>query len=168
MRAPVHDALAAIDEPVIVPVDERLADGLGVVVVHGEMRVGEIRRAAHALDLLEDVSAVLMRPVPACVDEFLASDIAAINAFCRKLFVDLRLRGDAGMIGAENPTGGTAAHAIETLNGVLDGIVERVPHMKHARDVRRRDGNGAIPHARTATVVIARNPFVEHALLDGF
>ena len=48
------------------------------------------------------------------------------------------LRGDAGVVGAGNPGGIEAAHAVVARQAVHDGLVERVPHMQRAGDVRRR------------------------------
>ena len=53
--------------------------------------------------------------------------------------LDLRLRGDAGVVGAEDPLRPLAAHAGEADQRVLDRPVERVPHVQRAGDVRRRD-----------------------------
>ncbi len=99
--APVDDALAAVDQAVVVPVAEDLAHGLGVIRVHGEALVVEVDRAAHAPDLLDDGSAVLAAPVPAGVEELLAADLEARDALALELLVDLGLRGDAGVVGTE-------------------------------------------------------------------
>ena len=168
MRAPVHDALAAVNQPVMVPVAKDLAHRSGVVGIHGEVRIGEVDRAAHALDLLDNVPAVLVSPIPAGVDELLTADLAAGDSLGRELFVHLRLRGDARMVGAQDPAGGDAAHAVHADDGVLDGIVERMAHMKLASHVRRRNRHRAIAHAGVAAIVVASEPFIEHALLDGF
>ena len=165
--APVHDALAAIDKSVVVPVAKHLAHGTRIVGVHGEVLIGKVDRTAHALYLLDDVSTVLVRPVPARLEELLASYLAARDAHRGKLFVHLGLRGDTRMVGAEHPAGGNAAHAVHADDGVLDGVVHGMPHMQNARDVRRRNGDGAVAHTRVALVIVARKPLVEHTLLDG-
>ncbi len=167
VRAPIHDALTAIDKVVVVPIAEHLADRLRVVGVHGEMRIGEVDGAAHALDLLDDVSAVFMCPVPAGIDERIAADLAARDALGGELLVNLRLRGDAGMVGAQNPAGRNAAHAVHAHERVLNGVVHGVTHVQHTRDVRRRNGDRAVSHTRVATVIIAGKPLIEHTLLAG-
>ena len=167
VRAPVDDALAAVDQPVVVPVAEHLAHGGGVIGIHREMRVGEVDRASHALDLLDDVAAVLARPVPARLDELLAADLAARDALARELLVHLGLGGDAGMVGAQHPARRDAAHAVHADQRILDGVVERMAHVKHAGDVGGRDGDGAVADAGIAAVVLPLHPLVEHALLDG-
>ena len=98
--APVDDALAAIDQAVMIPVAEDLAHGLRVVLVHGEALVVEVDGAAHALDLFDDDAAVLVGPVPAGVDKLVATDLQAADALALELLIDLGLRGDTGMVGA--------------------------------------------------------------------
>ena len=124
--APVDDALAAVDEPVVVPVAEHAAHGLGVLGVHGEALALEVDGAAHAADLVLDDAAVLVRPVPAGVDEGVAAHLEAVFALLLQLLVDLGLGGDAGVVGAQDPAGGAAAHARLAHDGVLDGVVERM------------------------------------------
>jgi hypothetical protein len=64
-----------------------------------------------------------------------------------ELLLDLVLGGDAGMIGAEHPAGGTTGHPRTADDDVLDGVVERMAHVERAGDVRRRDGYREGTHA---------------------
>ena len=159
--APVDDALAAVDQAVVVPVAEHLAHGLGVILVHGEALVVEVDGAAHALDLLDDDAAVLVGPIPAGVDKLIATDLQAADALALELLVDLGLRGDTGVVGAEHPSRGLAAHAGHTDDGVLDGVVGGVAHVELAGHVGRRNGDGAVAHALTALVVAAVEPLLQ-------
>ena len=159
--APVDDALAAIDQAVVVPVAEDLAHGLGVVLVHGKALVVEVDGAAHALDLLDDDAAVLVGPVPAGVDKLVTTDLQAANALALELLVDLGLRSDTGVVGAQHPACGLAAHAGHTDDGVLDGVVGGVTHVELAGHVGRRNGDGAIAHALAALVVTAVEPLLQ-------
>ena len=142
MRAPVHDALAAVDQIVMVPVGKRLAHGSCIVGIECEVLVVVVARAAHALDLVDDRVAVLFAPFPALIDEGLAPDLKTGDAFVGKLLVNLGLRGDAGVVGSEHPTGRSALHAGMARAGVLNRIVERMAHVEDARDVWRRDDDG--------------------------
>ena len=159
--APVDDALAAVDQTVVVPVAEDLAHGLCVILVHGEALVVEVDGAAHALDLLDDDAAVLVGPVPAGVDKLVATDLQAADALTLELLVDLSLRGDTGVVGTQHPTRGLAAHAGHTDDGVLDGVVGGVTHVELAGHVGRRNGDGAVAHALTALVVAAVEPLLQ-------
>ena len=165
--APVDDALAAVDQAVVVPVAEHLAHGLGVVLVHGEALVVEVDGAAHALDLLDDDAAVLVGPIPAGVDKLVATDLQAADALALELLVDLGLRGDTGVVGAQHPARGLAAHAGHTDDGVLDGVVGGVTHVELAGHVGRRNGYGAVAHALAALVVAAVEPLLQDRRLVG-
>ena len=165
--APVDDALAAVDQTVVVPVAEDLAHGLRVVLVHSKALVIEVNGAAHTLDLLDDDAAVLVGPIPASVDKLVATDLQAANALALELLVDLGLRGDTGVIGSEHPARGLAAHAGHTNDGVLDGVVGSVTHVKLAGNVGRRNGDGAVAHALTALVVAAVEPLLQDRRLVG-
>ena len=165
--APVDDALAAVDQAVVVPVAEDLAHGLGVVLVHGEALVIEVDGAAHALDLLDDDAAVLVGPIPAGVDKLVAANLQAADALALELLVDLGLRGDTGVVGTEDPARGLATHAGHTDDGVLDGVIGGVAHVELAGHVGRRNGDGAVAHALAALVVAAVEPLLQDRRLVG-
>ena len=165
--APVDDALATVDQAVMVPVAEDLTHSLGVILVHGEALVVEVDGAAHALDLLDDDAAVLVGPVPTGVDKLIAADLQAADALALELLVDLSLRGDTGVVGAQHPARGLAAHASHTDDGVLDGVVGSVAHVELASHVGRRNGDGAVAHALTALVVAAVEPLLQDRRLVG-
>ena len=172
VRAPVHDALALVDEVVVVPVHEQLPHGLHVRRLQREVLVGVVARADHALDLVHDGGAVLLVPVVARLDERLASDLQAADALIGQLLVHLRLRGDAGMVGAEDPARGTALHAGAADARVLDGVVEGMAHVQHAGDVRRRDDDGvrlllALAQLGRALEVARVHPRLEKRALVG-
>ena len=165
--APVDDALAAIDQAVMIPVAEDLAHGLRVVLVHGEALVVEVDGAAHALNLLDNDAAVLVGPVPAGVDKLVATDLQAADALALELLVDLGLCGDTGMVGAQHPARGLAAHAGHTDDGVLDGVISSVAHMELAGHIGRRNGDGAVAHTLAALVVAAVEPLLQDRRLVG-
>ena len=165
--APVDDALAAVDQTVVVPVAKDLAHGLRVVLVHGEALVVEVDRAAHTLDLLDDDAAVLVGPIPAGVDKLVATDLQAADTLVLELLVDLCLRGDTGVIGAQHPARGLAAHAGHTDDGVLDGVVGGMAHVELAGHVGRRNGDGTVAHALTALIVAAVEPLLQDRRLVG-
>lgn len=53
------------------------------------------------------------------------------------------------------------AHAVEADGGVLDGVVHGVAHVKDARDVGRRDDDGAVADALAALVAAGVDPLLE-------
>ena len=141
MGTPVHDALSPVDELVMVPIGEHLAYRMRIIIVEREMLVVIIARAAHALDLAHDGVAIFLAPFPAFFDERIATDLQTRNTTVGKRLIHLRLRGDARMIGSEHPPRGASLHARVTCARILNGVVQSVAHMEHARDIRRRDDN---------------------------
>ena len=82
----------------------------------------------------------LLLPLPHLGEEGLAAHRAAVGAVLGgELALDHHLGRDAGMVGARLPEHVLAAHALEAAEHVLQRVVERVPHMQRAGDVRRRD-----------------------------
>lgn len=120
--------------------------------------VVEVDRAAHTLDLLDDDAAVLVGPIPASVDKLIAADLQATDALALELLVDLGLRGDTSVVGAEHPARGLAAHAGHADDSVLDGVVGGVTHVELAGYIGRRNGDGAVAHALAALIVAAVEP----------
>src|SRR6185437_13794496 len=141
--APIHHAFAAINQTFFVKVDEHFLDATRIFRVHGEPFAGPIAGAAEFFELVDDDAAVLFLPGPDAFQKFLAAEIVFGFAFFlfERLF-HLHLRGDAGVIGAGQPKHFLAAHARFAAQNVLDGVVEHVAHVEHARDVRRRDDDG--------------------------
>ena len=85
--------------------------------------------------------------------EFLPAEVAAVRLLAlHQLALDHHLRGDAGMVGAGLPQHVAPAHALETDEDVLKRIVEGVPHMERAGDVRRRNDNCVRLAGRRAVV----------------
>ena len=60
-------------------------------------------------------------------------------AFGLDAFLDDRLRGDAGMVGAGDPDRVVAKHASPADEDVLERVVERVAQVQRCGDVWRRD-----------------------------
>ena len=79
MRTPVYDALSAINKLVMIPVNKDLTNSLSVLRRHGELLVIKINGAAHALNLRNNGSTVLARPIPASLQELLATNLQARN-----------------------------------------------------------------------------------------
>ena len=165
-RAPVHDALAAIDEPRMVPVAKDLAHRIGKLRAHGELLVREVCRTAHALDLFDDGAAVVAGPVPAGIDELLAAQLQPRNAFALELFVHLGLGRDAGVVQAHDPPGRDALHAVVADEGVLNGVVHGMAHVQHAGHIGGRNHYGAVAHTLVALVASTVDPGFHELRLD--
>src|SRR5205823_920278 len=97
-RAPVDDAIRAV-EPALVPeVDEEPHDGADVGVVHREALATVVERGADTAELEHDLAAVLAQPVPDERDERLAAEVLARLALRGQVLLDRILRRDAGMV----------------------------------------------------------------------
>jgi hypothetical protein len=168
-RAPVDEALRAIDQPLFIEANEGLAHRLGQPFVHGEALALPIARRAHDLELLDDAIAVLLFPLPDALVELLASEIVARLALERlQVALDDHLRGDAGVIGAGHPHRVVRAHAPPADQQILDGDEERMPEVERAGYVRRRDGDrkGRLRDLRVGVEIALLEPKAVPPLLD--
>ena len=144
LGVPVDQPLVAVNQPLIVEVDEDLHHCLGEMRVHGELLARPVHRTAQPPELLGDRAAALGLPFPHLFDKGLAGVIGALVLALFHLPLDHHLRGDAGVIGAHHPQCILATHALVAHDDILQGIVERVADMQASGDIGRRvdDGEG--------------------------
>ncbi len=141
-RAPVDDALGAVDQLVVVELLEDGLDGLGQALVHGEALAGPVHAVAQAPHLAGDLAAGLRLPLPDALDEGLAAQVVAGLALLGELALDHVLGGDAGVVHAGLPQGLVALHALAADEGVDQRVLEGVAQVQAAGDVRRGDDDG--------------------------
>ena len=141
-RAPVHDVVAAVDQPLVIEVAEDLRHGGGEAFIHGEALALPVGRVAEHALLVDDGAAVLLLPLPHAVDEGLAAEVLTALALLAQGLLHHVLRGDARVVRARHPADVVAAHPVPPHQDVLDGLVQRVAHMQDACHVRRRDHHG--------------------------
>ena len=142
VRVPVHQPLVAVDQPVAMELDEHLADGGRQALVEGEALTRPVAAGAQAPQLVLDRAAALGLPFPDLVDEGLTAHLAATDvAGLGQLALDDHLGGDAGVVGAGQPQGRLAAHALEADQHVLQRVVQRMADVQAAGDVGRRNDN---------------------------
>ncbi len=138
-RAPVDDIVALVDQAFLVQADEDLAYRRRQPLVHREPLALPVAGGAEPLQLVDDRSALVLAPPPDPVDEGLAAEVVPALALCRQLPFDDVLGGDAGVIGARQPQGIVAAHAVIAGEDILQSVVEGVTDVEDAGDVGRRD-----------------------------
>src|SRR3546814_11709791 len=63
LRVPVHEALVAIDQSLLVQIDEHLDHHAGEVRVHGELFARPVHRAAAPAELAGDLAATFTLPL---------------------------------------------------------------------------------------------------------
>lgn len=141
-RTPVDDALGPVDQLVVVELLEDGLDGLGQTLVHGEALTRPGDTVTKALHLPGDLPAGLALPLPDAVDEGLAPQVVAGLALLGELTLDNVLRGDTGVVHAGLPQRLVALHPLAPGEGVDQRVLEGVPQVEAARDVRRRDDDG--------------------------
>ena len=103
LGVPVDQPLVAVDQVLLVELDEHLEHRLRQALVHGETLARPVAGRAEALQLVEDQSAGLFFPRPHAIDESLAAELAPRRTRAFQLALDDHLGRDAGMIGAGLP-----------------------------------------------------------------
>ena len=142
LRVPVDQPLVAIDQPLLVQGHEHPAHRMRQALVHGEALARPVAGRAEPAQLLDDRSARLGLPGPNAFEKLLPPHRPAIGLLVlHELALDHHLGRDAGMVGTGLPQHISAAHALVAAQDVLQRVVERVPHVQHAGDVRRRDNH---------------------------
>ena len=116
--------------------------------------------------MLGDGAAGFGFPFPHLADEVFAAQVVAADALFGQLALHHNLGGDAGVVGAGNPAGVVALHAVVAGQAVHDGLVEGVAHVQGAGHIGRRQldakGRFAEVHVRLeiAGAFPARVPMV--------
>ena len=143
VRTPVDDAVALVDQALVVQVYENFADRLGAALVHREALALPVTGRAELFQLADDAVAELVLPVPDSLQKFLAAEvITGLALLLAEVLLDLDLGCDAGVVGARHPQRLVALHALGADQDILKGLVERMAHMELAGYVRRRDNDG--------------------------
>ena len=141
VRAPVDDAVRAVDPARLPEPDEERHHRLDVRVVHREPLARVVERRAEAAVLAHDRPPRRGEPAPRPLEEGVAPDLLARRALRDELLLDHVLGRDPGVVVAGLPERVEAAHPVPADEHVLDRAVESVPHVELARDVRRRDAD---------------------------
>ena len=140
-RAPVDDAVGAVDPAALPQAHEERQHGAHVARVHREPLARVVQGGAEPAVLPHDHPARLLEPLPCPLDERLAAEVVPGQALCGELLLDDVLGGDPGVVVAGLPQRPVAAHAVPAHEHVLDRTVQRVPHVQFARHVRGRDAD---------------------------
>ena len=144
LGAPVDDTVAAVDQAFFVQAHEHLAHGLIAALVHGEAFPAPVAASAQTALLAVDASAVLLFPCPCPLQKAFAAYHFLGQTFLGHGVHHLHLGGDGGVVGAGQPQGGVALHAVVTDRRILQKAVHGMAHMQLAGDIGRRhhDGKG--------------------------
>ena len=167
-RAPVDDALAAVDQPLVVEADEGGAHRPARSLVQGEALASPVAGDAQPLVLLGDGLAALRRPLPHPLQEFLSAQLVAVSAFFGQLPLHHHLGGDAGMVDAGQPEGRLALHAVPADHNVFQGSGQGMAEVQLAGDIGRRhdDDEGLLLRVYFGREIALLHPELVPLLLD--
>lgn len=138
-RTPVDDPLGAVDQPVVEQPLEDGLDGLGQSLVHREPLTGPGDAVTEPPHLPGDLAAGLFLPLPDPLDKGLTAQVLPGLALFREFAFDNVLRGDTGVVHAGLPQRLVPLHPLTAGQGIDDRVLEGMPEVQAARDVRRRD-----------------------------
>ena len=142
VRAPVDNALAAVDQPLLVEADEHLAHGLAAALVERKALALPVAGNAQLFELFLNAPAILFFPCPGALQKCLAADLLFCNALLPHGFHNLCLRRNGRVVRAGHPKGVIPLHTAPANQDVLQRFVECMAHMQLASDIRRRHDNG--------------------------
>ena len=141
-RTPVDHPLPAVDVTFVVQFDENLPDRLRQPLVHREAFPLPVAGAAERAQLTDDLAAEFAAPLPDAADELFAAEfVAACVLLLAQIFLDPRLGGDSGVVGAGEPAHLLAEHPVVAAENILKRIVQHMPERQNSGDVRRRNHN---------------------------
>ena len=154
-RVPVDQAFLLVDQPVFVEPHEDFVDGGTEALVHGESIPRPVQRRSHAPKLLRDLAPREIAPLPDPFQERFASDVVAAYSIGLELALNDHLGGDAGVVGPHLPKCLPAFHALVANQRVHEGVLEPMPQVEAAGDVRRWNGDAeGSPVARRREVTV--------------
>ena len=149
MRVPVDQPLAAIDQPLVVHIDEDLDHGVVEIALFAVGAPGAPDMVKALRDQSQEAPRRLswsMMVPPDCLfhSQTFRKRVAAHFAPRRlpvvgQFALDHHLGGDAGVVLSRLPERVEPAHPVPADQDVLQRVVEGVAHMQRAGDVGRRD-----------------------------
>ena len=140
VRTPVDNAVSAVDQSFLIKVDKHLAHRAGATFVKGKALARPIAGSAQLFELTGNSCLIFIFPLPNALQKFFAPQIiAGQSLFFAQALLYLNLRGNAGVVGSGNPNGVIPLHSLIANKNILQGFVQRVPHVELSRHVGRRN-----------------------------
>ncbi len=99
-RAPVDDALTAIDEPLFIEANKHFTNRLIAPCIHGETLTAPVTACAQSALLTVDTSAVFFFPLPSTLKESITTEIFLADAFLLHLLHNFDFGGNRCVISA--------------------------------------------------------------------
>ena len=139
LGVPVDEALAAVDEAVVVKTHEGLEHRRRESSVHRKALARPVSRVPQPTHLLRDRRPGFLLPLPHPVVERRAAEVVARFPLRLQLLLDHDLGCNAGMIGTHLPKRVIATHAVIADHQIHQRVLERVPHVQRAGHIGRRE-----------------------------
>ena len=170
LRTPVDDPGAFVYISLLVQADKHFLHGFGTALIHCETFPVPVAGDAQLLQLVLDGSGIFLFPLPGPLQEAFASQFFLIDALFLKLVCHLYFCGDGCMIRPRNPQGVIPLHSLIADQDILQCIVQGMPHMKLACDVRRRHNRCERLSApvNLCVEIFVLTPFLIQFLFDRF
>ena len=141
-RVPVYHTHATINQSLVVKVYEYFEHAFAAFLVHGKGSTVPVAGSTQLTELFQDDAAVLVRPFPGMLQEFVAGKVCFLDALRGKLVHNLGFGGNGSMVRTRNPAGVLAFHTGTAYKDILDGIIKHVSHVEHTGDVGGRNDDG--------------------------
>ena len=136
---PVDDPAALVDPSLLMHLHKDFRDSLVAALVHGEAFAVPVTGGTELFELIYDPSAVFPAPIPAVLQELLASQILLADPLLLEIVDDPDFRCDRCVVGPGLPEGIKSLHPLPPDQDILHRIVQSVAHVELPGDIRRRD-----------------------------
>ena len=140
-RAPVGDTGAAIDQPLLVEQHKGLSHRARIAIIQREALAAPVHGGPETLELLADVVVVGLLDLPHALDEGLAADIMARQAFLRQALLERSGAIRRVYAGSHRLL---ASMACPARSGLVSSI-NRMSHVEDAVTSRPDDNAKAFP-----------------------
>ena len=141
--APVHHALAAVDEAFLMEIDKNLLHTTCIGFIHGESLATPIAGTTELFKLVDNDATVFLLPLPDTLQELFAPKVVAgLLFFLAKAAFDDGLSGDTGMVCTWKPEDFVSGLARAAGQNVLQCVIENMPERENSSNIGRRDDYG--------------------------
>ncbi len=128
-RRPVDHARTLVDQPFFIQLHKSFPHRTGQTFIQGETLAIPIARCAQPSELVDDLTAILLFPLPDACFEGFAPDCFTRGAFFAQQILHLQLRGNASVISPRHPQSRLALHAVVTDHDVFRCHEQGVPQV---------------------------------------
>ena len=138
LGTPVYYPVALINQALVVKFFENVTHGFATLFVKRKRLARPVAAAAQTLQLFDYATAVFFLPCPSQLQKFFSADVMLVPALFFELLHYFQLGGNGRVVGAGQPKRAVALHSLVANQAILNGIVQRVPHVQLTGYVGRR------------------------------